>query len=762
MKRPSPLLRYVVAVLAAGVALLAKLLLDPFTVQDTPFLLVFSAIMISAWYGGLGPGLLTTALTAFVANYFFIHPFSSFTGPSAEAIPLVAFVLEGSLICLLVEALRSARQRAESSTLEAELHQESLRRSEERFRLLVEGVKDYAIFMLDPDGRVTSWNEGAERIIGYREEEILGRSFSTLHTSEGAERGYPEKELRIAAAEGRYEEEGLRVRKDGSTFWASVLVTAVRDREGDLRGFSKVVRDVTERKEAENRLRESERLYRAVIEQAAENIFLVDVETKRIVEANAALQRSLAYTSEELEDMTLYDIVAADRQIIDRNIGRILEGHSFADERCYRRRDGTLMDVEVSASLLSYRGRDAMCVVAHDVTERKRSEAALRRSLDALLALYEAGKILGSSLEREELGARLLEITQRVFGPAAAVIELFDGERSHTWRTAGPEDVLATVRNEPRAEAARRAALETDERRSFELGGTGPEPLIGMILPLRVRDRTLGLLEVYGRQTLADNEAMGTFASLANQAASALENARLYEELTRREQQLHELVGRLLTAQEEERRRIAYDVHDGLAQIAAAAYQHLQGFARQQPPASEREREQLQESLELVRTTVGEARQVISHLRPTALDDFGLAAAIQQQVSTLRAEGRQVEYAEALGDVRLPPQVETTLFRIAQEAMTNVRKHAGPAAVHVALERVNGAVRLLVQDEGSGFRQSDLTGGYGPGERVGLAGMRERVSLLGGRFDIHSEPGAGTSVIAEVPVPSLEEDGGDG
>jgi formate hydrogenlyase transcriptional activator len=132
--------------------------------------------------------------------------------------------------------------------------QEALQQSEERFRLLVDGAKDYAIFMLDPDGRVTSWNPGAERIKGYRAEEIIGRNFSQFYTQEDAETGRPADLLKIAAAEGRTENEGWRVRKDGSRFWANVIITALRDEKGQLRSFSKVVRDFTERKRAQEAL----------------------------------------------------------------------------------------------------------------------------------------------------------------------------------------------------------------------------------------------------------------------------------------------------------------------------------------------------------------------------------------------------------------------------------------------------------------------------------------------------------------------------
>ncbi|MEA2642543.1 MAG: hypothetical protein QOF51_3937 [Chloroflexota bacterium] len=128
---------------------------------------------------------------------------------------------------------------------------EELRLSEERFRLLVSSVRDYAIFMLDPDGRVSSWNEGAQRIKGYTAADIIGRHFSQFYPPEDLEAGKPAMELEVALAEGRFEDEGWRVRKDGTMFWANVIITALFDSEGQHVGFAKVTRDLTERRRAE-------------------------------------------------------------------------------------------------------------------------------------------------------------------------------------------------------------------------------------------------------------------------------------------------------------------------------------------------------------------------------------------------------------------------------------------------------------------------------------------------------------------------------
>ncbi|MSS72009.1 MAG: PAS domain-containing sensor histidine kinase [Candidatus Latescibacteria bacterium] len=151
--------------------------------------------------------------------------------------------------------MNPANQKLEKEITDRKQAEEALREREEFFRHLVEGVRDYAIFMLDPEGRIASWNAGAQRIKGYRAEEIIGQHFSRFYPPEDVASGKPEQELKTTVAEGRYEEEGWRVRKDGTWFWANVVITPVRDETGQLRGFAKVTRDITERRWAEEALR---------------------------------------------------------------------------------------------------------------------------------------------------------------------------------------------------------------------------------------------------------------------------------------------------------------------------------------------------------------------------------------------------------------------------------------------------------------------------------------------------------------------------
>jgi PAS domain S-box-containing protein len=286
-----------------------------------------------------------------------------------------------------------------SDITERKQAEEALCESEERFRLLVEGVKDYAIFMLDPQGKIASWNAGAERINGYRTDEILGQHFSCFYTQEDIQQGKPEEELRVATAVGRFEDEGWRIRKDGSRFWANPIVTALWDEAGQLRGFSKVTCDVTERKQAQEKLQQTTSLQKAILNSA--NYTIISTTTDgTILTFNAAAERSLGYAASEVVGKTTPAIIHDPEEVVQRaqelsqELGVPIEpgfevfvakarlGGSDEREWSYIRKDGSRFPVLLSVTAL----RDpqgeitGFLAIGNDITERKAAEEALRQS----------------------------------------------------------------------------------------------------------------------------------------------------------------------------------------------------------------------------------------------------------------------------------------------------------------------------------------------------------------------------------------------
>jgi DNA-binding NarL/FixJ family response regulator/signal transduction histidine kinase len=345
----------------------------------------------------------------------------------------------------------------------------------------------------------------------------------------------------------------------------------------------------------------------------------------------------------------------------------------------------------------------------------------------------------------------------RICDLRAASMSLHDEVgRSDVLAAVGPEGLWRIASATAEAQVARLRALESKEHQPFSLepAEDGGMPLVGLCLPLVVRNRIIGMVEAYGPKGLVEKTTVRTFESLARQAASALENARLYQKVADHERRLKSLVGKLLVAREEERRRVANDLHDGLTQLAVAAHENLQAYADDSQPSSQFDQEKLDRTLELVKRTVGEARRVIAGLRPRVLDDQGLAAALRSQIDSLKAAGWEIEYYEDLWEERLPAEIETSLYGIAQEALTNVRKHAATTRVHVTLTQMGERICLRVRDWGHGFDSAlPPQGDNVPGEQMGLCSMRERIALLGGDFTIRSKPGAGTCVLAEIPLP---------
>ena len=262
-------------------------------------------------------------------------------------------------------------------------YESHLRDSEELFRIQVECVKDYAIFMLDARGNVLNWNEGAERLNGYRAEEIIGKHFSCFYSEEERDAGKPADQLKKAAAEGRVEDEGWLIRKDGSRFWADVIITALRDEKGNLRGFSKVTRDITGRKKVEDALRFSEARYRALFRDNPTMIVTLDTDWN-MLSVNPLCASQLGYTIDELEGQSVLKLFHEDdRPAVAEQLHRCLQSPDQVHRWQFRkiRKDGELLWVEeIAQAVYDLNGALNVLVVCQDVTERKRVEESLLRS----------------------------------------------------------------------------------------------------------------------------------------------------------------------------------------------------------------------------------------------------------------------------------------------------------------------------------------------------------------------------------------------
>lgn len=266
-----------------------------------------------------------------------------------------------------------------------------LRESEEIFRTLVDSVKDYSIFMLDPEGRIATWNTGAQRINGYTPAEIIGRHFSTFYPEEGVRDGKPERELESARRDGSVEDEGWRIRKDGTRFWANVVVTAIRDERGELRGYAKVTRELTHRREAEDRLRQSEEIFRLLVASVKDYaIFMLDPEG-RIMTWNAGAERIKGYTAAEIVGRhfsTFYGPEDLQNKKPERELEIAIRNGSVEDEGWRLRKDGSRFwaNVVITAVRDAHGELRGFTKVTRDMTDRKIADEIK----DALLEQREA------------------------------------------------------------------------------------------------------------------------------------------------------------------------------------------------------------------------------------------------------------------------------------------------------------------------------------------------------------------------------------
>ena len=534
--------RYGLAVVAVALAAGTKWLVDPALEAESPFLLFVVAIVVGAWFGGLGPGLFATGLALVVCNYLFLAPLYSFGIDSfGHLFDLLLFGGVGAVISALVASMHAARLRSAAS--------------ERRFRLLVQGAKDYAILMLSPDGRVTSWNEGARRILGYEEAEILGKHYSAFFTPEDRREGRPERELRRAVEGETVSEETWAVRNDGSRLWANGSMEAVRDAEGNLEGVVKVLRDRTEARRAEEELRLKDRALSA----SASGIVITDpnLPGNPIVYVNPAFTKMTGYATEEAVGRNCRFLQGEDRDqpaLEDLRVA-IRKGEACRVVLRNHRKDGALFYNELTVSpVFDDGGRTVRFVgVLNDITE-------IRRTEEALHVQAEASEILATPLSYEE---RLVSLARLVVPRladwcAVDVVEEDGSVRRLAVEHEDPEKVALAYelqrRYPPPADASRGVprVLKTGEPETMEeipdellVRSVSDKRQLGMLrelglrsymtVPMIARGRTLGAITLvsaesgrrYGPEDLEGAE------TLVRRAAMTVDNARLYEEARR-------------------------------------------------------------------------------------------------------------------------------------------------------------------------------------------------------------------------------------
>ena len=432
-------------------------------------------------------------------------------GKSSDHSSLV-LVTGGVGFFLILVSLGTMIYRGVAARVRAE---DALRDSEERFRLFVEGATEYAIILLDREGRVVSWNAGAERIKGFKSEEIIGRSFSVFYPPEDVVAGKPAMELKLAAEQGRWEGDGWRVRADGTRFWANVLLTALKDDAGNLRGFSKLTRDITERKQAQEALLKAGALQSAIFNSA--NFSSIATDANGIIQIfNVGAERMLGYTAAEvMNKITPADI--SDPQEITARAGALslelrtpitpgFEALVFKASRgiediyelTYVRKDGSRFPAVVSVTAL----RDAQdaiigyLLIGTDNTARKLAAEALRKNEAQLNTIIENldegvlvsdldGKLLHSNHAAQELrGYTSLDESRGHMGGFAETFELSGLDGTVLPRNEWP---LARILRGEKLHGAevRIRRIHADWQRVFSYGGTlvqdaGGQPLMAI------------------------------------------------------------------------------------------------------------------------------------------------------------------------------------------------------------------------------------------------------------------------------------------
>jgi PAS domain S-box-containing protein len=567
------------------------------------------------------------------------------------------------------------------------------------------------------------------------------------------------------------------IRKDGLIVYARIEIKVIAKADGSPNFFVTTIKDITERKLVAMALEASENRFRATFEQAAVGIAHVSLDGL-LLWLNPALSEILGCAPQALVGQSCRDLIHPDDLAADQRYTHealLGQRQSYVRQQRYLCQDGRQIWANVTVSLV----RDAaqqpqyFVLVLQDITLAKQAETTLQQYAHRLRGLHEMDRAILTNFESQDIARSALLLLGQLLDCPQGLVARFD-------RETGVGEILADINSQSPSPAAgspgfaplvlplshfvlAEQAASVAVSRVSDSAQRQPSPPILQRFSPQVAGAYMAIPLVVGRDVMGEillvSPHLGHFnldheeiaQEVADHLAIALQNARLFEQVKQDRARFYALSSQLLEAQETERRYLAHELHDEIGQALTAVKLSLRRLERL--AAKSQGQAPLQDCLQIVDAALQQVRNLSLDLRPSMLDDLGLVPALRWYVNrhAERTGLRETLTCDSAPE-GLPAPIETACFRIVQEALTNIARHAQAQTVTVTLEQVGQTLHLRVQDDGVGFDLDVISRARTEGTSLGILGMEERGMLIGGQLTLTSAPGRGTCITLRVPL----------
>ncbi len=611
-----------------------------------------------------------------------------------------------------------------------------LAESEARFEAIFKNAA-IGISIIAPDGRVLAVNPVLQELAGRTESELKALGGQSITYPGDRDVGRREFAEVLAGERHAYQVEKRYVHGDGRIHWMRQSISPVRDAAGRVLYLVVIAEDIDERKRALEELRASEARFKAVFDNAAVGIAMMTLD-RRIVQINPTATRITGYSPEEIYRINPSDMVVEEDRFVDRELfSDLVAGRrdQYLIEKRYLRRDGSLFWGRINFALVRDKQGEPQYIVGmiEDINEEKKSQQTLAESEARFRAMF----------EHSAVGMGLMSLDRVLIDANPAICAMLGYERDELIGQSPamvtyPDDFASSTDQFQQLLSSETSHYIT-ERRYVRKSGEVFWAQISMSLVRGPAEKPLylvGLINDIDAQKRAAERLAAQEAAHRRQLEQRI--AERTDELNAANERLREKAA--LDAVAAERTRLARDLHDAVTQtlFSTTLIAEVIPDLWEMNPAEGRRR--LEELRQLTRGALAEMRTLLVELRPNALTEVPLTALLRQLTEAMVGRSRIAIHLSAEGERRLPPDVQVGLYRIAQETLNNVVKHARATQAVVTL-RLGETVRLTVADDGAGFDPSAVTA-----DHLGLRIMRERAEALGAKLSIYSEPGEGTQV----------------